>query len=198
MPKCFRTLIPAILLAATAFAARSKDALHYESQFIRIELAHDQPAFIALCVDSLGKHKLSANPLRPPRRTRLIRSTMWERPSSICLPALRPRRRPRGRSNSLPARSGCGRSSASQIHPWLWCSTSIHTLTTPRCLAASMRTAACHCQHFCICLTWELSALLPAPPTRQPWATTPFATRKARATTMCASLSLPPPLPNLK
>ena len=69
MPKCLRTLIPAILLAVTALAAQSKDALQYQSPFMHVELAPDQPAFVALTVDSLGKNKLSANPLRPPAKT---------------------------------------------------------------------------------------------------------------------------------
>lgn len=36
---------------------------------MRVELAANQPAFVALAVDSLGKKKLSANPLRPPVAT---------------------------------------------------------------------------------------------------------------------------------
>jgi len=69
MPKCSRTLIPAIFLAVTALVAQSNSALEYQSPFMRVQLAHDQPAFVALTVDSLGKHKLSANPLRPPAKT---------------------------------------------------------------------------------------------------------------------------------
>lgn len=44
--------------------------LHYQSDFIRAQVASDQPAFVALAVDSLGQKKLNANPLRPPRKTR--------------------------------------------------------------------------------------------------------------------------------
>ncbi|MGD0697630.1 MAG: hypothetical protein ABSB82_22635 [Terriglobia bacterium] len=68
MPKCFRTLIPALFLAATASAAQPIGTLQYHSEFIRVELAPGQPAFLALTVDSLGKNKLSANPLRPPAK----------------------------------------------------------------------------------------------------------------------------------
>ena len=38
----------------------------YQSAFMRVELAPDQPALVALAVDSLGKNKLSVSPLRPP------------------------------------------------------------------------------------------------------------------------------------
>jgi hypothetical protein len=40
----------------------------YQSAFLRIELAPDQPAFVALAVDSLGKNQLSVSALRPPAR----------------------------------------------------------------------------------------------------------------------------------
>src|SRR2546427_1189476 len=40
--------------------------LTYQSAFLRLELAKDQPAFVALAVDSLGKAKLSVNPLLKP------------------------------------------------------------------------------------------------------------------------------------
>lgn len=39
---------------------------HFQSAFLRVELAADQPAFTALTVDSLGTKKLGKNPLRPP------------------------------------------------------------------------------------------------------------------------------------
>jgi hypothetical protein len=68
MPKYVRTLIPALFLTATTLAAQPNGALQYQSPFMRVELAPDQPAFVALTVDSLGKNKLSANPLRPPAK----------------------------------------------------------------------------------------------------------------------------------
>ncbi len=68
MPKYVRTLIPALFLTATTLAAQPNGALQYHSPFMRVELAPDQPAFVALTVDSLGKNKLSANPLRPPAK----------------------------------------------------------------------------------------------------------------------------------
>ena len=72
MPKCLRALIPALFLTATTLAAQPNGALQYRSPFMRVELAPDQPAFVALTVDSLGKHKLSANPLRPPAKTETV------------------------------------------------------------------------------------------------------------------------------
>src|SRR5271157_1433139 len=69
MLKCFRTLIPALSLAATVLAAQPNGTLQYQSAFMRVELASDQPAFVAFTVDSLGKNKLSSNPLRPPSKT---------------------------------------------------------------------------------------------------------------------------------
>ncbi len=64
-----RYSIPAFLLCATSLAAPASDALQYQSQYIRVELAADQPAFTALSVDSLGKNKLSIDPLKPPAKT---------------------------------------------------------------------------------------------------------------------------------
>jgi hypothetical protein len=55
------------LMALTKDAARSQDAVRqYQSPYLRIELAADQPALTALAVDSLGKNKLNLNALRPP------------------------------------------------------------------------------------------------------------------------------------
>jgi hypothetical protein len=68
MPKWFRTLIPALFLAVTVLAAPPSGALQYKSAFMRVELATDQPTFVSLTVDSLGKNKLSATPLRPPAK----------------------------------------------------------------------------------------------------------------------------------
>src|SRR5271157_3732992 len=68
MLKCFRTLIPALSLAATVLAAQPNGTLQYQSAFMRVEMASDQPAFVSFTVDSLGKNKLSANPLRPPAK----------------------------------------------------------------------------------------------------------------------------------
>ena len=42
------------------------DAPQFQSSFLRVELASDQPAFTVLTVDSLGTKKLAKNPLRPP------------------------------------------------------------------------------------------------------------------------------------
>lgn len=87
MTKHFRTLIPALFLAVTVLAAQPNGTLQYQSAFMRVELAPDQPAFVALTVDSLGKNKLSANPLRPPAKAettyqlRHVGNTFEYRPS---------------------------------------------------------------------------------------------------------------------
>jgi len=87
MRKCFRILIPALLLAVRVLVAQPNGALHYQSAFMRVELAPDQPSFVALTVDSLGKSKLSANPLRSPAKAetayqvRRVGTTFEYRPS---------------------------------------------------------------------------------------------------------------------
>jgi hypothetical protein len=68
MPKVLRTLIPALFLAVTVWAAQPNGALQYQSAYMHVEMAADQPALVTLTVDSLGKSQLSANPLRPPAR----------------------------------------------------------------------------------------------------------------------------------
>ena len=58
------------VFAALVLAAHPKgepvEALRYESDFMRVELAPNQPAFVAIAVDSLGKRNFRASPLRPP------------------------------------------------------------------------------------------------------------------------------------
>ena len=66
MPKCVRLLIPALFLAVTGLAAQSSGPIQYQSPYLRVEFAPDQPAFLVLTVDSLGKGKLGSNPLTPP------------------------------------------------------------------------------------------------------------------------------------
>ncbi len=61
-------LIPALLLAAAGFAKDAGNAPQFESAFMRVELASDQPAVTALSVDSLGKKKLGPSPLRSPAK----------------------------------------------------------------------------------------------------------------------------------
>jgi hypothetical protein len=80
-------LIPALFLAAAGLATQANGTLQYQSAFMRVELASDQPAFAALTVDSLGKNKLGANPLRPPAKAetayevRRVANTFEYRPS---------------------------------------------------------------------------------------------------------------------
>src|ERR1700733_8194001 len=58
------------MISLAACAANAQDsAFQYKSAFMRIELAPDQPAFVVLAVDSLGKNKLSLSALRPPARS---------------------------------------------------------------------------------------------------------------------------------
>ncbi len=60
-------LLTTSCLFATGTLARGADSLTYQSPFLRVEFARDQPAFAALAVDSLGKNKLNFDPLiRPP------------------------------------------------------------------------------------------------------------------------------------
>jgi hypothetical protein len=60
------TLASALLLLLTGVAATAQTRLQYQSAFLRVEVAPDQPGLVALAVDSLGKNKLSVSPLRPP------------------------------------------------------------------------------------------------------------------------------------
>jgi len=58
-------LLTAVLLSV-GVVTPAQTRLQYQSAFLRVEVAPDQPALVALAVDSLGKSKLSVNPLRPP------------------------------------------------------------------------------------------------------------------------------------
>jgi len=64
-----RLIIPflfTLLIPLTAVPGPPDNTLQYQSAFMRIQLAPDQPALVSLAVDSLGKSKLNVNPLRPP------------------------------------------------------------------------------------------------------------------------------------
>ena len=58
-------LIPVLCVVALLAAKEPTHRRQYQSPFMRVELAQDQPAFVALAVDSLGKNKLSVSPLQP-------------------------------------------------------------------------------------------------------------------------------------
>ena len=58
--------ISALFIFALGAAAPQSPIGRYQSAFLRIEVASDQPAFVALAVDSLGKNKLSVSALRAP------------------------------------------------------------------------------------------------------------------------------------
>src|SRR5579862_1875833 len=87
MSRGLTRLVFAILVSAIALAARAGSAPRYQSPFMRVELAPDQPAFTALTLDSLGKGKLSLNPLRAPApakavfHLRQVNSTFEYRPA---------------------------------------------------------------------------------------------------------------------
>ena len=66
MRERFVILIFAVIVLATSAARLQSNPPQYQSAFMRVELAPDQPAFVALAVDSLGKNKLSVSALRPP------------------------------------------------------------------------------------------------------------------------------------
>ena len=68
MPKFIASLITALFLSAATAASPAASELEFQSAFMRVEMAPDQPAFVSLTVDSLGKSKLDANPLRPPSK----------------------------------------------------------------------------------------------------------------------------------
>ncbi len=80
-------LVFVIVLTAVAVGARAGSAPQYQSPFMRIQLAPDQPALTALALDSLGKGKLSLNPLRAPApakaayQLRQVNSTFEYRPA---------------------------------------------------------------------------------------------------------------------
>jgi hypothetical protein len=79
--------LSAALLTVASFAAQPPQTPQYQSPFMRVVLALDQPAFAALALDSLGKGKLRVNPLRPPvpaktaYRLRQLGSTFEYRPA---------------------------------------------------------------------------------------------------------------------
>ena len=68
MLKRLAFLIPALSVFALGLASGPGDAPQFQSSFLRVELAADQPALTVLAVDSLGKRKLTKNPLRPPAK----------------------------------------------------------------------------------------------------------------------------------
>jgi hypothetical protein len=62
----------ALVVPAAIAATPPANTLQYQSAFMRVELAPDQPALVSLAVDSLGKNKLSVNPLRPPAKAQAM------------------------------------------------------------------------------------------------------------------------------
>jgi hypothetical protein len=68
MLKTFMFVLPTLCASLLGAAQGPVGSPQYGSPFMRVQLASDQPAFVELCVDSLGKTKWGANPLRPPAR----------------------------------------------------------------------------------------------------------------------------------
>jgi hypothetical protein len=66
MLKRLALLIPVLFLLTLGMANEPVAAPQFQSSFLRVELAPNQPAFTVLAVDSLGKKKLTRNPLRTP------------------------------------------------------------------------------------------------------------------------------------
>jgi hypothetical protein len=66
MLKRFTVLIPVLFLLTLGMANEPAVAPQFQSSYLRVELSPNQPAFTVLAVDSLGKKKLSKNPLRTP------------------------------------------------------------------------------------------------------------------------------------
>ena len=62
-------LIFALLVLGRVTASEPAAAPQYQSPYLRVGLAPDQPAFTVLAVDSLGKKKLEKNPIRLPGKS---------------------------------------------------------------------------------------------------------------------------------
>ena len=59
-------LVLSLWLVSPPAVAEPDESLAYQSAFLRVEFSRNQPALVALAVDSLGKGKLSVNPLLAP------------------------------------------------------------------------------------------------------------------------------------
>ena len=66
MLKRLALLISVLFIFGLGMANEPVVAPQFQSSFLRVELAPNQPAFTVLAVDSLGKKKLNRNPLRAP------------------------------------------------------------------------------------------------------------------------------------
>ena len=66
MLKRLELLISVLFIFTLGMANEPVQAPQFQSSFLRVELAPNQPAFTVLAVDSLGKKKLNRNPLRAP------------------------------------------------------------------------------------------------------------------------------------
>jgi len=66
MLKPLALLISALSILAVGLANEPVDTPQFQSSFMRVELALDQPAWTVLVIDSLGTQKLAKNPLRTP------------------------------------------------------------------------------------------------------------------------------------
>ena len=66
MLKPLALVISVLLILAVGSANEPADTPQFQSAFLRVELALDQPALTVLAVDSLGTKKLAKNPVRTP------------------------------------------------------------------------------------------------------------------------------------
>jgi hypothetical protein len=66
MRKTWVLLLLSLWLVSPLALAELAASLKYQSAFLRVEFSKDQPALVALAVDSLGRAKLNVNPLLPP------------------------------------------------------------------------------------------------------------------------------------
>jgi hypothetical protein len=66
MLKRWSVLISILFIFTACMASEPVATPQFQSSFLRVELAPNQPAFTVLAVDSLGKKKLAKNPLRAP------------------------------------------------------------------------------------------------------------------------------------
>ncbi len=67
--RCALLGLLALIPGTRVVAAEPASAPQFQSSFLRVVLAPDQPAFTVLAVDSLGQKKLTKNPLRAPTKS---------------------------------------------------------------------------------------------------------------------------------
>src|SRR5690348_13462276 len=66
LPSKLTYIVACLLMLSSAWGQEAPKNLKYQSAYLSIEVSPDQPAFVSLELDSLGKKKLGPNPLRAP------------------------------------------------------------------------------------------------------------------------------------